>query len=173
MAAVIKGKFTHLLRDILREEWSLYEEYLSTNDLERKRELEEILFPIEDEVKESIYEEPFVMTTAREKVLDTAKKYVMENRNASYGEPEDNFGAISRLWNSYLYSRKVALDPIGLDAFTTIDPKDVAILMILVKVARLIESPGNEDNWIDIAGYAACGAECVIDLEEPEDEEVS
>ena len=38
-------------------------------------------------------------------------------------------------------------------------PSDVAIIMALVKIARLAASPGHEDSWIDLAGYAALGAE--------------
>jgi hypothetical protein len=32
-------------------------------------------------------------------------------------------------------------------------------MQILVKVARLIESPAHKDSWLDIAGYAASGWE--------------
>jgi hypothetical protein len=31
--------------------------------------------------------------------------------------------------------------------------------MICVKIARQAHRP-KADNWVDIAGYAACGAEC-------------
>ena len=34
-----------------------------------------------------------------------------------------------------------------------------AAMLILVKVARLSSSPWHRDNWVDIAGYAACGSE--------------
>ena len=85
--------------------------------------------------------------SVREEVLDRAKTYVSQDRNTDYGEPEDNFAAIAYLWSKYLD--------------TKIEPHEVAILMILVKVARIKSSPNNADNWIDIAGYAACGAECV------------
>jgi hypothetical protein len=42
-------------------------------------------------------------------------------------------------------------------------PADVAAMMILMKVSRITTSPGKEDNWVDIAGYAACGAEVTDD----------
>jgi hypothetical protein len=40
------------------------------------------------------------------------------------------------------------------------DARDVAIFEIMVKVARLAETPDHFDSWTDIAGYAACGARC-------------
>jgi hypothetical protein len=42
-----------------------------------------------------------------------------------------------------------------------IDTWDVAIMMNLLKISRLSWSPTKEDHWVDAAGYAACGAECV------------
>ena len=37
--------------------------------------------------------------------------------------------------------------------------EDVAVAMMLVKIARLRHDYANADTWIDIAGYAACGGE--------------
>jgi hypothetical protein len=37
-----------------------------------------------------------------------------------------------------------------------ITPYDVATMMLMVKLARLMQSPGHQDSHIDIAGYAAC-----------------
>ena len=41
-----------------------------------------------------------------------------------------------------------------------IDAKDVAMMMVLLKIARIAAGGGKADSWIDLAGYAACGAEC-------------
>ena len=38
-------------------------------------------------------------------------------------------------------------------------PETVALMMALLKVARLIKSPEHLDSWVDLAGYAACGGE--------------
>lgn len=81
----------------------------------------------------------------RASVLDTAKDYVTNDRQSSYGDCEDNFQAIATLWGTYLR--------------TEVAPADVAAMMILLKTARLMTSPGHTDNWIDVAGYAACGGE--------------
>jgi len=38
-------------------------------------------------------------------------------------------------------------------------PHDVALMMALLKIARLKGNPIHGDSWVDLAGYAACGAE--------------
>jgi hypothetical protein len=74
----------------------------------------------------------------------------VDRRPKSYGPPEQNFERIAALWDVYF-----SLKP----GTTSVGPVDVANLMILMKVARLIETPTHDDSWVDIAGYAACGAE--------------
>jgi len=89
----------------------------------------------------------------RDVVLDTAKKYVMKDRQADHGAPEDTFARIAALWNAYLCPSGVAPDGWGLT------PTDAAMMLALLKVARQRENPGHEDNYVDLAGYAACAAE--------------
>lgn len=74
---------------------------------------------------------------------------VIEDRHKTYGPPARNFQTIADLWNAYYPS------PPG-DEFTQ---GDVALMMALVKIARLAETPDHLDSWTDIAGYAACGVE--------------
>ena len=38
-------------------------------------------------------------------------------------------------------------------------PEDVAIMMALLKVARIATGAGKVDNYVDLAGYAACAGE--------------
>jgi hypothetical protein len=38
----------------------------------------------------------------------------------------------------------------------------IAQLMAALKLSRLSWSPAKEDSWTDLAGYAACGAECAL-----------
>lgn len=80
--------------------------------------------------------------------LDKAKEAVAARRS-SYGTPEDNFKRIAALWNAHL-------DNAETNVITT---ADVAIMLGLVKVARLESNPNHADSWIDLAGYAGCGAE--------------
>ena len=81
----------------------------------------------------------------RKTILETAKKYVCNDRNNQYGAPEDSFKAIADLWAGYLS--------------TEISAKDVAAMMVLFKMARVRTGAGKSDNWIDAAGYCACGGE--------------
>ena len=86
----------------------------------------------------------------REETLDKAKAVVTKDRNDQYGDPENVFGAIAYFWSAYLDRN--------------ITPKDVAVMMILLKCART-KHKVSDDTWIDIAGYAACGAE-VMEVQE-------
>lgn len=86
--------------------------------------------------------------TIRGFVLDEANKIVNCDRNEQYGEPEDNFATIAKLWGAYLG--------------TPIDPMDVAIMMTLFKIGRIEVYPDKADSWIDAAGYIACGAEIAL-----------
>lgn len=92
----------------------------------------------------------------RKGILEEAIKITSENRNALYGEPEDNFWNIAKYWNDYLNQKKGVGIPIELQ------PYDVAVMMILMKISRIPQSPLQRDHWIDIAGYAACGFDCTI-----------
>lgn len=83
--------------------------------------------------------------TVRAITLDTAKSLVLGDRNKDYSDPKPNFDQTAELWSAYMGLQYSA--------------HDVAVMMILVKVARLSSSPHKLDNWIDVAGYAACGAE--------------
>lgn len=88
-------------------------------------------------------------------LLDEAAETVA-TRGKPYGGVEDNFARIARLWTAHLANRyaddkKFHLGP------PTLDPTDVAIMMILLKTARLANDPAHRDSWVDIAGYAACG----------------
>lgn len=90
----------------------------------------------------------------REEVLESAKKCVCGDREEDYGSPEDNFVRISELWSTYMRGRCVAQD-----ALITIRPSDVAAMMALLKIARIASGNAKADNWVDLAGYAACGGE--------------
>ena len=40
-----------------------------------------------------------------------------------------------------------------------ITPEDVAVMMALLKIARIASGQAKLDNWIDGCGYLACGGE--------------
>ena len=81
----------------------------------------------------------------RAEILDAAKKCVCGQREQDYGTPESNFKLIADLWRTYL----------GVDISAT----DVAMMMALMKIARIKNGGGTGDSFVDLAGYAACGGE--------------
>lgn len=46
-----------------------------------------------------------------------------------------------------------------------LDAKDVALMMALFKIARIMTGHGKADNWVDGCGYLACGGEIEGDEE--------
>lgn len=95
------------------------------------------------------------MTTKRD-VLEKAIAAVAD-RGLNYGKPEDNFRRIARLWNAHLVNRHS--DKAGGDTVTALpklDEIDVALMMALMKIARLDNDPTHLDSIVDLAGYAAC-----------------
>ena len=76
--------------------------------------------------------------------LEEAARIVTGQRQFDYGNKYQNHKNISDLWSAYL-GKKVSAH-------------DVAICMLLVKVARL-KHRTTEDCYIDMAGYAAIAGE--------------
>ena len=91
-------------------------------------------------------------------ILSEAIKCVCTDRNGLYGEPEDNFSCIAEWWKHYLTDRCVEYG-----AGVCVTPEDVAMMMVLFKLARYITafSP-SLDTFIDMAGYAACAGEIAL-----------
>lgn len=88
----------------------------------------------------------------RTECLEEAKRIINGARQENYGNPESNFKEIAWLWNEYL--------DIGIEA------EDVAIMMILMKIARLKNKKNHVDSWVDICGYAANGCEITTNDDE-------
>ncbi len=80
----------------------------------------------------------------REDTLQKAIEIVVDGREDEYGSPEYSFKLIADLWTTYLSAE--------------VTPKDVANMMILLKIART-KGAYNPDNYIDMCGYAACANE--------------
>ena len=79
----------------------------------------------------------------RKQLLDEVEKIVCTDREQQYGTPENNFGCIAALWSIYLEH--------------PVTPKDVAIMMTLLKIARIKTGLQKRDSWIDAIGYLVCG----------------
>ena len=88
-----------------------------------------------------------------EDLLNEALRIVTGARRNAYGPPEDNFRRIADLWNVYLKQRKTHGD---------ITMGDVSLMMVLMKIARLSETPTHRDSVVDMAGYSACYARCAL-----------
>lgn len=88
----------------------------------------------------------------RSEILETAKSHITKDRQATHGKPENTFGLIAAYWSAHLDQ--------------PISAADVAVMMGLLKIARIKTTPGHADNWIDLAGYAACGGELATEAAE-------
>jgi len=84
-------------------------------------------------------------------LLDEAAKIMDGDRQAAYGDAEASFARIAEYWSTFLSSK--------LDTRIELEPQDVALLLILLKVSRTGTSPTRADNWVDIISYAALGGE--------------
>ena len=93
-------------------------------------------------------------TVSRADILDRAKAIVTGEREKQYGKPEDNFAAVAQMWEVYLREQCV-----GEGADVRVAPEDVAMMMVLLKVGRLMTGDYLADNYVDICGYAACAGE--------------
>lgn len=91
----------------------------------------------------------------REEILKEALQCVTGEREQQYGSPEDSFMAIAELWTVYLEHGCVEDNGAVL-----LHPEDVAAMMALLKIARICTGKYKGDNWVDLAGYAACGGAC-------------
>ena len=98
-------------------------------------------------------EAPKAPLTPREILLREAISITTKDRDSAYGNPEDNFANIAAYWSRYLSdSAKLEI---------TLSAQDVAHMMVLMKIARLSTNPMHYDSLVDVAGYAACAADCV------------
>lgn len=85
----------------------------------------------------------FMVTQMFTKTSDEFFKEVCEilyKRAEIYSHPYPNHKRIAELWTAYLEH--------------PITPFQVSVMQILVKISRIVETPGHYDSLLDIAGYA-------------------
>lgn len=92
----------------------------------------------------------------RKDLLSKADAAVNGERNVDYGDPTHDFERQAVMVQAYLEGIVETRGELR------IEPHDMAAIMTIIKVARLITSPGKQDHWLDIAGYAACGWDCAV-----------
>lgn len=88
---------------------------------------------------------PTDIPTTRAEILDAAKKIVTGDREKQYGKPEDNFAVIAEFWTTYIGH--------------PISSEDVAIMMALLKIARIRSGNYKADSFVDGVGYLSLAAE--------------
>ena len=78
-------------------------------------------------------------------ILDEARDVVYGAREKEYGSPLFNFETIADLWMVWLKRRH--------NVVISLLPDDVAVMMSLLKHARLVQTIDHHDTLKDIAGY--------------------
>lgn len=68
----------------------------------------------------------------------------IDERVGTHPDPRSELSAIGRMWGALLGTGPIS-------------PEKVALMLVCLKVARAWEKPDHEDNFLDIAGYAAIG----------------
>lgn len=87
---------------------------------------------------------PTPTPTPTPSISEEAAAVVAGDRADDYGDVNESFARIAKLWSAYTGA--------------TINPWDVAQMMILLKVSRAKTST-KRDTLVDIAGYAECAGQ--------------
>lgn len=77
---------------------------------------------------------------------------IVERRAKTHGDPLANHANIAMLWNTYLTIRQAGRS-------APLIAEDVAVLLTLLKLARMHTGEFNADDYLDFAGYAGIVAE--------------
>lgn len=75
-----------------------------------------------------------------------AEEIIYGDRETTYGDPSKNLRIIASLWSAYLG--------------TEITATQVCDMMVLLKVARLKNTPHHRDSMVDIIGYTLLKERC-------------
>ena len=78
-------------------------------------------------------------------VLNRASVLVQGQREKDYGDKKENHNNIAKLWSAYLD--------------VPITAHDVAIMMVLLKMARTKLGQVSRDTYIDMSAYSAIAGE--------------
>lgn len=86
---------------------------------------------------------------SRGSILKEAYNIINGERQDQYGNPEDSFGTIAKLWSVYMDSTITGRKHLNVPS---VQSKDVALMMTLLKIAREMHTH-KRDNLVDAAGY--------------------
>ncbi len=98
----------------------------------------------------------------RRTILEEAQDIIVGDREKTYGSPRKNLDTIAAFWTAHLKAR--GLLPPG----PSLNFEDVALMMSLMKHARLANDPTHRDSQVDSPGYLALMVRCQEDLKNPE-----
>jgi uncharacterized protein YehS (DUF1456 family) len=101
---------------------------------------------IESWLKENDVEEFIKEHAPKETVLSEANRIIYGDREKTYGHPAKNLTTTANFWGEYLG--------------TKITAKDVCVMMMLLKIARLRNDINHRDSVVDTCGYAALIERC-------------
>ncbi len=87
-------------------------------------------------------------------ILKEANELIAGDRHKDYGDKVENHNNIAKLWSAYK----------GIE----ITAHDVAIMMVLLKIARTKLGAVSRDTYIDMSAYGAIAGE--IKFKEPKEE---
>tara|TARA_Y100001972_G_scaffold33226_1_gene41272 strand:- start:1708 stop:1971 length:264 start_codon:yes stop_codon:yes gene_type:complete len=87
------------------------------------------------------------MVVSIDENLKEALKILKGPREKEYGNKKENHDNIAKLWSAYLNINLTA--------------HDVALMMLLLKVARTKSPNPTRDTYIDMVGYSAIAGEVV------------
>ena len=77
--------------------------------------------------------------------IDKAKDIVSTDRELIHGNKKINHDNIAKMWSAYLDR--------------DISGRDVALMMVLLKVARTKAGSHNTDDYVDMVGYSSIAGE--------------
>lgn len=80
-------------------------------------------------------------------LLQQAHEVIHGDREKTYGDPAKNLNNIASYWSIHLSA--------SCGEKITLTAQDVCVMMILLKQARLVNTPADKDSLLDTAGYAA------------------
>lgn len=85
----------------------------------------------------------------RDEILAAARQCVSVDRAETYGDASTNFTNVANLWQAYIDAKDGKC----------LKPEDVAAMMALFKIGRMVANPWHGDSAIDGCGYLALAGE--------------
>lgn len=96
-------------------------------------------------VSAAVEGEPFVIGNVRKKILKTAGDLIDGDRARDYGDALEMHRRIAAGWSEIL----------GVE----VSAHEVGLCMCWLKIARLVETPGHADSYVDLVAYGALAGE--------------